>query len=263
MGAPPRAWPCVGPNDAPAFHSVCVGTDVKHCAETPRSAGYLRHPEFRPGIYVHDLAIVFLETPATVAPARLRSAPVVATDGLRIVGFGRTDPEDGTSTGERRERSVPILARDGNRVRYPEATCTGDSGGGGFVDGELAAVTSSGPANCRDYGDSDLVYGERTFIDAALASRDLRAGCATARDDSGGGTALAASAVLLLLLLRRRVLAERARLEAKGTSISIEDGVIAATAYFANLTVVTANTKHFVPFVALRVVDWSQPSAAR
>jgi predicted nucleic acid-binding protein len=52
---------------------------------------------------------------------------------------------------------------------------------------------------------------------------------------------------------------ERARLEAKGVSISIEDGVIAATAYVANLTVVTANTKHFVPFLALRVVDWSRP----
>jgi predicted nucleic acid-binding protein len=56
---------------------------------------------------------------------------------------------------------------------------------------------------------------------------------------------------------------ERARLEAKGTSISIEDGIIAATAYVANLTVVTANTKHFVPFQELRVVDWLRPSASR
>ncbi len=28
----------------------------------------------------------------------------------------------------------------------------------------------------------------------------------------------------------------------------------------ANLTVVTANTKHFVPFLALQVADWSRPS---
>ena len=53
---------------------------------------------------------------------------------------------------------------------------------------------------------------------------------------------------------------ERARLDARGVSISIDDGAIAATSYLANLTVVTANTKHFVPFVALRVVDWSRPS---
>jgi predicted nucleic acid-binding protein len=53
---------------------------------------------------------------------------------------------------------------------------------------------------------------------------------------------------------------ERARLEAKGVSISIEDGVIAATAFVANLTVVTANTRHFAPFLALRVVDWSRPA---
>ena len=53
---------------------------------------------------------------------------------------------------------------------------------------------------------------------------------------------------------------ERARLEAKGTIISIEDGLIAATAYASNLTVVTANTKHFVPFLGVQVVDWSRPA---
>jgi predicted nucleic acid-binding protein len=52
---------------------------------------------------------------------------------------------------------------------------------------------------------------------------------------------------------------ERARLESKGVAISIEDGVIAATAHVAGLTVVTANTKHFAPFLGLRVVDWCRP----
>lgn len=53
---------------------------------------------------------------------------------------------------------------------------------------------------------------------------------------------------------------ERARLEAKGVSISMEDGLIAATAYESNLTVVTADTKHFAPFLGVRVVDWLGPS---
>jgi tRNA(fMet)-specific endonuclease VapC len=53
---------------------------------------------------------------------------------------------------------------------------------------------------------------------------------------------------------------ERARLEAKGVSITTEDGMIAATAYVSSLTVVTANTKHFEPFLGLRVVDWSRPA---
>lgn len=40
----------------------------------------------------------------------------------------------------------------------------------------------------------------------------------------------------------------------------MEDGLIAATAYESNLTVVTANTKHFAPFLGVRVVDWLGPS---
>lgn len=54
---------------------------------------------------------------------------------------------------------------------------------------------------------------------------------------------------------------ERARLEAKGVPISVEDGLIAATAYASNLTVVSANTKHFASFLGIRVVDWSRPPA--
>ena len=54
---------------------------------------------------------------------------------------------------------------------------------------------------------------------------------------------------------------ERARLEKRGISTSTEDGLIAATAHVSNLTVVTANTKHFAPFLGLRLVDWSGPGA--
>ena len=52
---------------------------------------------------------------------------------------------------------------------------------------------------------------------------------------------------------------ERARLQSKGLTLSVEDGVIAATAHLANLTVVTANTKDFALFLGVRVVDWSHP----
>jgi tRNA(fMet)-specific endonuclease VapC len=50
---------------------------------------------------------------------------------------------------------------------------------------------------------------------------------------------------------------ERVRLEAKGTTVTCEDGLIAATAWVSNLTLVTANTKHFAGFRGLHVVDWS------
>jgi len=51
---------------------------------------------------------------------------------------------------------------------------------------------------------------------------------------------------------------ERARLEKKGKNTSTEDGQIAATAWASNLTVVTANKKHFSLFRGVSVVDWTK-----
>ena len=51
---------------------------------------------------------------------------------------------------------------------------------------------------------------------------------------------------------------ERARLEAKGSVVACEDGQIAAIAWLSNMTLVTANTKHFSRFGGLRIVDWTK-----
>lgn len=50
--------------------------------------------------------------------------------------------------------------------------------------------------------------------------------------------------------------AEMARLERAGVTVACEDGQIAAIARTGELTLVTANTKHFTRFEELRVVDW-------
>lgn len=51
---------------------------------------------------------------------------------------------------------------------------------------------------------------------------------------------------------------ERARLEKRGRTITLEDGQIAATAHVAHLVLVTANTKDFAHYLGLRVRDWTQ-----
>lgn len=50
---------------------------------------------------------------------------------------------------------------------------------------------------------------------------------------------------------------ERARLETAGKAVPFVDGQIAAIAKRNDLTLVTANPKHFTPFRGLTVVDWT------
>jgi tRNA(fMet)-specific endonuclease VapC len=51
---------------------------------------------------------------------------------------------------------------------------------------------------------------------------------------------------------------ERARLERVGKTPPFVDGQIAGIAFSHDLTLVTANVKHFAPFAAIRVVDWTR-----
>ena len=51
---------------------------------------------------------------------------------------------------------------------------------------------------------------------------------------------------------------ERARLEKAGKTPPFVDGQIAAIAASNELTLVTANTKHFALFKGLQLADWSR-----
>jgi len=51
---------------------------------------------------------------------------------------------------------------------------------------------------------------------------------------------------------------ERARLERAGRTAPFVDGQIAAIAFSHDLTLVTTNTKHFEPFVGVRLADWTR-----
>ncbi len=51
---------------------------------------------------------------------------------------------------------------------------------------------------------------------------------------------------------------ERARLERAGTTPPFVDGQIAGIAFSHDLTLVTANVKHFAVFIGVRVVDWTR-----
>lgn len=206
-------------SEAPPFRRACVGSSADRCLQSVAVVSSVRHPEYRPGTFHHDLAVVTLEEDVHTRPVVRASQPPAVGTSVVLVGFGRTDASDGSTTGERRARTVTVLSRDDDRIRYGESTCTGDSGGAAFLSGELVAVTSSGPADCRDSGDSQLIILERAFIDRAAGLDDSAApGCAV------GACPLPApapfSAVLLLLLTVLAVLAVRRARTARGRAQS-------------------------------------------
>lgn len=53
---------------------------------------------------------------------------------------------------------------------------------------------------------------------------------------------------------------ERARLQALGTTPPFADSQIAAVAAVNDMTLVTNNTKDFMAFSGLRLVDWTMPT---
>src|SRR5205809_262849 len=89
--------------------------------------------------------------PGDPAVAALVGAPldgsVVGRD-IRHVGFGVADEATGDGRGSKRTATYPVTKLDPEIVWSGgpgKQTCSGDSGGPGLLDGELAAVVSDGP----------------------------------------------------------------------------------------------------------------------
>jgi hypothetical protein len=133
---------------------------------------------FDPKTLRHDIALLFLKSPVTFAgilPAELhKGAPSwqqVKTGGTKLifVGFGYNVLNDEkVGIGIKREASWAISGFDDYAVSFSVPgtnTCSGDSGGPGFLEGTtsliLAAITSGGDDACT--------YGFDTRVDAYLS----------------------------------------------------------------------------------------------
>ena len=128
----------------------------------------------------HDLALLWLTSPAPVAPATLigRGAIDTAWAGraARAVGFGDAG-EVSSASGARLAGIVNLTRIDANTLSYgpsPAMTCNGDSGGPLFVEQQgtqvVAAVTTSGDRLCEQKGIAarvDARLGD--FIEPELA----------------------------------------------------------------------------------------------
>jgi len=125
-------------------------------------AGSLVHPDYRRANDEHDLALLWLDSPAPAdaIPAVIGTVDAQQLQGqnLVVVGFGEVDantPRGPTA----RAGSVTIDQVDQFTFRYlpsPSMTCRGDSGGPVYLNSaagrELVGVTVSGDPACEEFG---------------------------------------------------------------------------------------------------------------
>ncbi len=140
---------CLTLADAAGSYEVFVDTQARFVAVSDVH----KHPSYMKGSSDHDVALLRLAEPVTVAPAMLRSGPLDVTSvgaSLRVVGFGTTGPA-ATPDALKRQGSMTLAQVDALTVRVtpPSASvCNGDLGAPLFLSGELAAVVALGDPAC-------------------------------------------------------------------------------------------------------------------
>jgi hypothetical protein len=137
---------------------VALTFDQQYVAASSHSIGGTIHPDprFDPGAKdTHDIAVVVLDRQLTTAPLALPSAGWL--DGVALknvtfgnVGYGYAD-RTFTFDGYRRFSTSSYTSSTATSLKLSEnsgGVCFGDSGGPRLDGSVVAAITSSGNANC-------------------------------------------------------------------------------------------------------------------
>jgi len=154
--------------------------------ESPQAGGTslalldtIRHPEFDATTLTNDVALALLSdaAPSGATPWPLPAAPLGASAvglPLRLVGFGRTGPNDMTAP-QKRQGTAVVASLSSQELTFtpsPSQTCSGDSGGPAFatLDGVevVVGVTSSGDPQCDQRAVDMRVDAYASFIEPWL-----------------------------------------------------------------------------------------------
>ena len=186
--------------------------------ETKYASDLYLHPTYAGGDTGYDLALMYFDNPFTsAAPVNLFQGSVVAGLDSDIVGYGvyqEVDSDIQTSTGDRRagnnligevgypgDQFVITYLRSPTSSKYRPlgmAGTPGDSGGGLFIDGELAGITKSASL-FNSYGTiTTYTLLDNDWINTTIASRS------SSIPEPSGLLLLCAGSFALVLNRRRR-----------------------------------------------------------
>jgi hypothetical protein len=158
-----------------ALPAAYFGESPQSGAATVALLAAVRHPGFDPTTLTNDLAMALLAeaSPAGATPWPLPSAPLGPGSigiPLRLVGFGRTGPDD-TTPAQKRQGTTTVASLTADQLTFgpsPSQTCTGDSGGPAFATlggvEVIVGVTSSGDPQCDQMGRDMRVDAYASFI---------------------------------------------------------------------------------------------------
>ena len=201
-------WACTGTLIAPqvvvtAGHCSDYATRIFVGEEVPKGlvvgAKPVRHPGYNEMTKENDLTVMLLDEEVDVTPCRIAPASLIDAAAYgRVVGFGNTDPDGTKGYGTKLWVDVPIASTgcggeaDGKPDREAYAcflgrelvagkpmlakdSCTGDSGGPFYLDGDndewfVAGATSRAvngtPHDCGDGGVYVRLDAYRTWIES-------------------------------------------------------------------------------------------------
>ena len=158
-----------------ALPAAYFGDSPQPGAATVALLATVRHPQFDATTLANDVAMALLADapPAGATPWPLPSAPLGAGSTgmpLRLVGFGRTAPDD-TTPPRKRQGTTTVASLTADQLTFgpsPSQTCTGDSGGPAFATlggvEVIVGVTSSGDPQCDQMGRDMRVDAYASFI---------------------------------------------------------------------------------------------------
>jgi len=168
-----------------------LGSNYKtNPGESMSASEVFLHPTYAGGDTGYDLALMYFENPfTTVIPANLYDGDIVAGMDSDIVGYGvyqEVDSSIQTNTGDRRAGNNVIANVGSLGAQYvltylrPSNFSTyrplgmggtrGDSGGGLFIDGELAGINKAASLSVSYGRGTSYTLLDRDWINATIAS---------------------------------------------------------------------------------------------
>ncbi len=158
---------CYYPYGSQYDYYVVFGTQVAQPSFVVPISGFTRHPQYSPSETENDIAVIRLATAVTaVSPVGINLELLDKSwmgKPIRHVGFGNTSVTNGNATGSGTKRQVTYNIRKIQELVIESGTsgkqtCTGDSGGPGFITHPgspaevVAGVVSFGDQSCRVEG---------------------------------------------------------------------------------------------------------------